>query len=92
MRKTTHGDYRFVLFLELDNYQISKEEYIERAKNSSLATFAVIKDGKWFEEGQMGFWGMVFDQKDKGEWNNRFRTLLMDLPDDTLLTVYDCHI
>jgi hypothetical protein len=85
-------DKDLIIWLELDNYQISKEEYIKNAKASAIVTFAVIKDGKWYERGSMGWWGIVSDEKDRGEWNNRFCTLISDLPDDTLLSVFDCHI
>jgi len=34
----------------------------------------------------------VTDEKDEGEWKAEFRKLLEGLPDDTLLSVYDCHI
>lgn len=57
-----------------------------------IQTFAVIKDGKWYERGEMGWWGIVSDEKDEDEWKNQFKSLLNDLPDETLLSVYDCHI
>lgn len=85
-------DRNLLVWMELDDYQISKEEYIQAARNHTGVTFAVVKDGKWFCSGSMGWWGIVSDEKDPGEWNNKVHTLLSDLPDDTLLTIYDCHI
>jgi len=75
-----------------EDYQIPRDEFIQRARNSAFTTFAVLKDGKWYERGSMGWWGCVSNKKDKGEWCNQVATLLQDLPDDTLLSVYDCHI
>lgn len=75
-----------------EQYQVSREEYIQRARNNSFTTFAVLKDGKWYEKGSMGWFGFVADEKDNGEWCNQIATLIQDLPDDTLLSVYDCHI
>jgi len=85
-------EYDLITWMDLEDYQISKEEYILNARNASGLTFAIVKDGKFFERGSMGWWGIVSNEKDRKEWNNRFHTLLNDLPEDTLLSVFDCHI
>jgi hypothetical protein len=85
-------DRDFIIWLELSAYQCSKEEYIDQSRNNSFVTFAVVKDGKWFEKGEMGWWGCVSNEKDQKEWNNQFCSMVLDLPDDTLLSLYDCHI
>lgn len=68
----------------------TKETYIK--KHSSLATFAVIKDGKWYEKGEMGWFGCSSNEKDEDVWNDQWNKLVLELPDDTLLTLVDCHI
>lgn len=68
----------------------SKEEYLKRS--SSFSTFALIKDGKWHEKGQMGWWACVANEKESSAWNDEFLKLMEDLPTDTLITVIDCHI
>lgn len=73
-------------------FLINRERYIERAGESSFSTFAVLKDGKWYEKGDMGWWGMVSDEKDQDTWNKQVTELLKNLPDDTLISIYDCHI
>jgi hypothetical protein len=40
----------------------------------------------------MGWWGMVSDEKEQSNWNAEVANLLADLPDDTLISLYDCHI
>jgi hypothetical protein len=85
-------DRSFMVWIDLQDYQGTKEEYIYNARNAAITPFAVLKDGKFYERGSMGWWGMVSDEKDKKEWSNQFATLISDLPDDTLLTIYDCHI
>jgi len=40
----------------------------------------------------MGWWGITTNEKADDEWNNEFQKLIEDLPDDTLLTLVDCHI
>ena len=62
------------------------------AQRAGFSTYAVVKDGEWYEKGKMGWFGMASDEKDRKEWNKEFRQLIADLPDETLLTVLDCHI
>ena len=66
--------------------------FLKRARDSAMVTFAIVKDGRWFERGSMGWWGCVSCEMDRGEWNDRFARLLDDLPPETPLTVVDCHI
>jgi hypothetical protein len=69
----------------------TKETYMGRNAVPD-ATFAVIKDGQWYEQGKMGWWGMVKDQKDAEQWASHFQTLVNSLPPEIRLTVVDCHI
>lgn len=70
----------------------TREEYVKDQENSAFSTFAVIKDGKWYEKGEMGWWSCVSNEKEKDQWNEEFRKLIDSVSDDTLLSVYDCHI
>lgn len=80
------------LFEDISTMAETRADYIEQARRSRVVTFAVLKDGQWYEKGEMGWWGMVSNEKDQSEWNNQFYELLESLPDNTLLSVYDCHI
>lgn len=62
------------------------------ANLSEIRTFAILKNGEWYERGEMGWWGAVSNEKDEQAWDQEFTKLLMGLPEDTLLSVYDCHI
>lgn len=77
---------------DLNQFFVSRETFIQNARNRVGCTFAVIKDGKWYERGNMGWWGTVSNEMDENEWQNQFSELFNNLPDDTLLTVVDCHI
>jgi hypothetical protein len=81
-----------VTFGDPDKYLCSREEYLTRAANLCGTTFAVLKDGKWYERGKMGWWATVTNEKDAETWTAMFANLIDSLPDDTLLTVVDCHI
>jgi hypothetical protein len=45
------------------------------------APFAVLKDGEWHERGN----------KERIDWESEYRSLLANIPGDTLISVYDCH-
>jgi hypothetical protein len=79
-------------FINLDDFVGSREDYCIDAANSSFVTFAVIKDGVWYEKGSMGWWGMVSNEKNQDDWNSEVSKMIDELPEDTLISVYDCHI
>jgi len=66
----------------------TKESYIER--NSDFSTYALLKEGEWYEKGEMGWWGISIHENEN--WKEEFNKLILSLPEDTLLTVVDCHI
>jgi hypothetical protein len=68
----------------------TKSKFIRR--RTSIATFAVLMNGIWYQRGQMGWWGCVADEKDQDEWIAQFDKLLKGLSDDTWLAAVDCHI
>ncbi len=59
---------------------------------SVSAPFAVVKDGMWYQRGELGWWAIVSDDKGEDAWGVEFRELWDSLPDDTLVSMYDCHI
>lgn len=82
----------FLMWLDFADYQCTQIEYAERAARTTFQTFAFIKDGKWYEQGEMGWWGCVSNEKDPDEWNKQFMDMFKALPDDTLISIMDCHI
>jgi hypothetical protein len=52
----------------------------------------VIKDGKWYQRGEMGWWACVANEKESDVWAEEFGKLMESLSDDTLMTLVDCHI
>ena len=54
----------------VDDYQMSEAEYVKKAGDESFVPFAVVKDGKWYERGEMGWWAMVasVEKWDGGQW------------------------
>lgn len=55
--------------------------------------FAMVKDGQWYAKGEMGWWGVVTETYcTDEEWRDKIWELVQSLPDDTLISFYDCHI
>jgi hypothetical protein len=82
---------RSLMWVE-DSILCSRDEYIQKARDAACTTFAVLKDGTWYERGSMGWWGMVSDEEDRDTWNTKVSEMIDGLPDDTLITIVDCHI
>ena len=70
----------------------NREEYILKQKNNTMVPFAVVKDGVWYQKGEMGWFGMSSDEMTQDEWNNQFWKMIMSLDSETTLTMVDCHI
>lgn len=79
-------------FLDIDQYLVPREQYIQQARDKATVRYAVVKDGQWFAMGDMGWWGMSDDKVSQEDWNRKVNEMLDALPDDTLITVVDCHI
>lgn len=61
--------------------------------NKTKTPFAFVDPiGRWFERGKMGWWAIVFDEKDKDDWEAQFKSFIERLDDDVKVTVIDCHI
>lgn len=86
------SDDKDMVWVEADDFLISREQYLTNARNSALSTFAVIKDGKWYEKGEMGWWAIVSNAKEQSDWDAEFSKLFDEASDDTLFSIYDCHI
>lgn len=91
LKKLESGDETYSPYFD---YRIrqgeTRETFIARAE--SVATFAVVKDGEWYERGEMGWWACISNEKPQDQWDEEFDKLVMGLPDHTLLTLVDCHI
>ncbi len=58
----------------------------------AITAFAVVKDGKWYERGRMGWWAVVHDEKEKDAWEREVNKLVSVFEADTWITVVECHI
>lgn len=57
------------------------------------STFAVLtKDGEWKERGNMGWWGMVADEKEQDDWDKEYKEILNSIPAEDWIVLVDVHI
>lgn len=76
-----------------EEFQVERKEYIQEARDSALATYAYVMDGEWYAPGNMGWFGMSDDTPNsKRRFWREFNEMFDRLPDDTVLTLVDCHI
>lgn len=79
-------------FHDIDQYLVPRDQYIQQARDKATVMYAVVKGDQWLAKGDMGWWGMSDDKVSQEDWNRKVNEMLDALPDDTLITVVDCHI
>ena len=53
--------------------------------------WGIVMDGKWYEKGAMGWWGMSSGDISENEWQTKCADLFGELSPDKWVTVVDCH-
>lgn len=76
----------------VDEYLQSRDEYVHDCRDKAMVLYAYVINGKWYSKGEMLMFGMSNDQVSQKEWNSKVNILIDSLPDDTLITIIDCHI
>lgn len=75
-----------------DGLTVSRIDYLKAARDGAISSFAVVKDGKWYQRGEMGWFGAVSKEKEGEVWQAEFAKLIESMSPDHWLTVVDCHI
>jgi hypothetical protein len=75
---------------DIDWDYMQKENSIEEPNSPALLLFSLVIDGAYYQKGDMGWWGMVSNEKE--DWKDEFQRRLDEIPEDYYLTVVDCHI
>lgn len=68
-----------------------RQAFIDKRVDAIPSCYAIVKDGKWIAQGQMGWWGMSNDTVDDEVWHKQVKQFIRDNPDE-YITVVDCHI
>lgn len=83
---------RDAIFFDRDALLVGREKYAQAARDGAIVTLAIVTDRKWAERGEMGWFGVVSNEIDADEWNERVGKFLDALPDDAQVSIVDCHI
>lgn len=75
-----------------ESFGPNRQAYCDRQVAAVMVPFAVVKNGQWYEKGKMGWWAITHNEMKQEDWNKEFWKLLKNLPEDTRLTLVDCHI
>jgi hypothetical protein len=76
----------------VDEYLVPRDDYVQSARDGAAVFYALVKESQWIARGTMGWFGMSRDEIDDGEWDRKVNEMLNGLPDDTRITIVDCHI
>ena len=78
---------------EYDNFLgRTVEEYVDAVSSRGISAYAMVKDRQWCARGNMGWFGVSRDDIDLKSWANQLMEAILTLPDETTITVVDCHI
>lgn len=69
-----------------------RDEYIQAQRDREGVPYAVVRESQWYSKGKMGWWGISTGEVGQTEWNRKVAEMIDGLPDDTMLTLVDCHI
>lgn len=62
----------------------------EKVKYDTFGTYAIVKDGKWIQKGEMGWFGC--SSNEEASWETKWFELFDSVPDDHFVVLVDCHI
>ena len=82
----------FGFMFDFDEFLVPRKTYIARAMAGAISPYAFVKDGKWHQKGQMGWFGMRSNEMSQDQWNKIVNDMLDALPDEEMVTLVDCHI
>lgn len=83
---------RFPGFNLFEEYGCDRKTYVAKCRDRAGVTYAVIKDGKLYQRGEIEWLKFNFsNEKPEKKWNREFWRLLDDLPPETMLTLVDCR-
>lgn len=77
--------------LEIKSCNECKVSQIDMDKIESPYAY-IDTNGIWYERGEMGWFGMSSNDKDKDSWDDEFKKFIKSQKKSTIVTLVDCHI
>jgi hypothetical protein len=68
-----------------DAWSGRREDYVARAEANAGVTYALVFNGEWLQSDTV-------DQETDEDWNKQFHAILDRVPDETMITIVDCHV
>ncbi len=89
-----HPDYRFNFGCLVEQFKITREEYLAKARREAVPGYALLTlDKEWIAPGTMGMFGSSDDTDESMIAYKEFANGYIDgLPDDVILVAVDLHI
>lgn len=85
------GD-RWVSFaFPFERMALDREEFIKETRASNF-TFAFADSNGWAENGGMGWFGMVTNEKESADWAEEWMKRWDQADDNDVVSIVDCHI
>lgn len=78
--------------IETNSALFSEIDWDYMKEHSRYPYCIVDDDGDWHERGEMGWFGVSFNEKEAYTWEEEVLEYLKTVPDDCLVTVVDFHI
>jgi hypothetical protein len=79
-------------FVSMEDFQCTEIEYGDMAASKAFSTYAIVIDSKWYAKGEMGWFGVSSDEMTQAEWDTKVSEMIDGLPEETLISIFDCHI
>lgn len=85
-------DRNFLAGCSVQDYKMGRDAYVAKMISNAGMPYAVVCDGEWYGQGEMGWFGISLGDKDTHTWHEEVMAILNAQDPTTLLTVVDCHI
>lgn len=92
VKKAAGDDYVWDMPQLCEKLRMTREDRAAQARRSAPVLFGYVKDGRWVERGEMGWFATVSDEQDPEVWARHYNEMLESLRPDQWVTVVDCHI
>ncbi len=77
---------------QIEDFQCTEDDYAASCAQNSFIPYAYVINGEWHGQGDMGWFGVSTNECDRNDWCKQVWDMIESLPDDTLISFYDCHI
>lgn len=78
--------------IRVDSALFKEIDWDYMLENKHVPFNFVTEEGDWYEKGEMGWWGMTANEKEKDVWIEEIKKHLVLVDDDCLVTSVDFHI